>query len=149
MCLIKHKNGIPLLLKAILTRTTTVTPLFYSTLGEAALTQRKVSLRGNLTKDDDVSDITLDILRTVLELRPSEQLGQWYIRLLSLLPSFKIIYWAFFPTEPADSLTLCGIDSISFAQIRGSVMNRLSGNPYADSFTVNDLISHVIDKCVS
>ena len=92
VCLIKHKNGIPLLLKAILTRTTTVTPLFYNTLGEAALTQRKVSLRGNLTKDDDVSDITLDILRTVLELRPSEQLGQWYIRLLSLLPSFKIIY---------------------------------------------------------
>jgi hypothetical protein len=90
---IKHENGIPLLLKAILTpiavqviadfdveNLTSVPayaqdPLFFNILGEAALTERKVlSLRGNLTKDD-VSDITLDILRTVLELRPSEQLG--------------------------------------------------------------------------
>ena len=91
---IKHENGIPLLLNAILTpiavpvqviadfdveKLTSVPayardPLFYNILGEAALTQRKVSVRGNLTKDD-VSDITLDILRTVLELRPSERLG--------------------------------------------------------------------------
>ena len=89
---IKHKNGIPLLLKAILTPIAVQIvanfdveklasapayaqdPLFYNILGEAALTQRKASLRGNLSKDD-VSDITLDILRTVLELRPSEQLG--------------------------------------------------------------------------
>ena len=89
---IKHENGIPLLLKAILTPIVVQViadfdveelasvpayaqdPLFYNILGGAALTQRKVSLRGNLTKDD-VSDITLDILRTVLELRPSEQLG--------------------------------------------------------------------------
>ena len=89
---IKHENGIPLLLKAMLTPIAVQVvadfdveklasapayaqdPLFYNILGEAALTQRKASLRGNLTKDD-VSDITLDILRTVLELRPSEQLG--------------------------------------------------------------------------
>ena len=89
---IKHENGIPLLLKAILTPIVVQViadfdveklgsvpayaqdPLFYNILVEAAITQRKVSLRGNLTKDD-VSDITLDILRTVLELRPPEQLG--------------------------------------------------------------------------
>ena len=89
---IKHENGIPLLLKAMLTPIAVQVvadfdveklasapayaqdPLFYNILGEAALTQRKASLRGNLTRDD-VSDITLDILRTVLELRPSEQLG--------------------------------------------------------------------------
>jgi hypothetical protein len=89
---IKHENGIPLLLKAILTpiavqvianfdveNLTSVPayaqdPLFYNILGKAALTERKVSLRGNLTKDD-VSEIMLDILRTILELRPSEQLG--------------------------------------------------------------------------
>jgi hypothetical protein len=89
---IKHENGIPLLLKAMLTPIAVQVivdfdveklasvpayaqdPLFYNILGEAALTQRKVFMRDNLTKDD-VSDITLDILRTVLELRPSEQLG--------------------------------------------------------------------------
>jgi hypothetical protein len=65
---IKHENGIPLLLNAILT------PIAVQVIAEAALTQKKVFSRGNLTKDD-VSDITLDILRTVLELRPSEQLG--------------------------------------------------------------------------
>lgn len=90
---IKHDSGIPLLLKAISTPITVQViadfdverlasvpayaqdPLFYNILGEVALTQRKVSLRGNLAKDE-VSDIMLDILRTVLELRPSEQLGQ-------------------------------------------------------------------------
>ena len=55
-----------------------------------------------------------------------------------------------FPTEPADSLTSCGIDSISFAQIRGRVMNRLEVEIpmmfLSDSFTVNDMICHVIDK---
>ena len=89
---VKHENGIPLLLKAILTPIAVQViadfdveklasvpayaqdPLFYNILGKAALTQRNASLRGNLTKDD-VSDITLDILRTVLELRTSEQLG--------------------------------------------------------------------------
>ena len=89
---IKNENGIPLLLKAILTPIAVQViadfdveklasvpayaqdPLFYNILGEAALTQRKVLLRDNLSKDD-VSDIMLDILRTVLELRPSEQLG--------------------------------------------------------------------------
>jgi len=143
---IKHENGIPLLLKAILTpiavqviadfdveKLTCVPayaqdPLFYNILGEAALTERKVSLRGNLTKDE-IADITLDILRTVLELRPSEHL------------------------ELGDSLTSCGIDSISFAQIRGRVMNRLEVEIpmmfLSDSFTVNDMISHVIDKIVS
>ena len=89
-----HENGIPLLLKAILTPIAVQVqviadfdveklgsipayaqdPLFYDILGKTALTERKVSLRGNFTKDN-VSDITLDILRTVLELRPSEQLG--------------------------------------------------------------------------
>ena len=57
-----------------------------------------------------------------------------------------------FPPEPADSLTSCGIDSISFAQIRGRVMNRLEVEIptmfLSDSFTVNDMISHVIDKSV-
>lgn len=89
---IKHENGIPLLLKAMLApiavqviadfdveKLTSVPayaqdPFFYNILGEAALKERKASMRDNLTKDD-VSNITLDILRTVLELRPSEQLG--------------------------------------------------------------------------
>ena len=89
---IKHENGIPFILKAMLTpiavqviadfdveKLTSVPayaqdPLFYNILGEAELTERKASMRDNLTKDD-VSDIMLDILRTVLELRPSEQLG--------------------------------------------------------------------------
>ena len=90
---IKHDNGIPLLLKAILTPIAVQViadfdveklasvpayaedPLFHNILGGAALTQRKASLRGNLSKNE-VSDIMLDILRTVLELRPSEQLGK-------------------------------------------------------------------------
>lgn len=89
---IKHEKGIPLLLKAMLTPITVQViadfdierlasvpayaqdPLFCNILGGTALTQRKPSSRDKLTKDE-VTDIMLDILRTVLELRPSEHLG--------------------------------------------------------------------------
>lgn len=89
---IKHEIGVPLLLKSMLTpiavqviadfdveRLASIPayardPLLCDILAGAALTQKNASLRGNLTKDE-VADIMLDILRTVLELRPSERLG--------------------------------------------------------------------------
>lgn len=86
---ITHERGIPLLLKAMMTPAVVQVivnfdmkklasvpayardPFFYNVLSGMALTQRKTPSRTR----NEVSDILLDILRTVLELRPSEQLG--------------------------------------------------------------------------
>ena len=50
-------------------------------------------------------------------------------------------------TEPSDSLTSCGIDSISFAQVRGKVMNQLEVEIpmkfLSDSFTISEIVEYV------
>ncbi|KAF8962893.1 KR domain-containing protein [Flammula alnicola] len=133
-----NKTGIPLILKAMATLHTvqiianldvdllsanpaySQDPLFQDIL--PTVSSRETST-GRRHENLDVSGTLSNILRTVLELKPTEKL------------------------EPMDSLTSCGIDSISFAQIRGRVMNQLGVEVpmkyLSDSFTISEMTTHV------
>ncbi|CAA7264466.1 unnamed protein product [Cyclocybe aegerita] len=141
MTVVDNKTGIPLILKAMaapipvqvianldLNKLASIPAysrdsLFKEVLPQPSSTETKTPDKLN---QQEVLDVMSRIFRTVLELRPSD---------------------AF---ELADSLTSCGIDSISFAQIRGRVMNELRVDIpmmyLSDSFTVSDVFGHVVER---
>ncbi|KAF9475042.1 ketoacyl-synt-domain-containing protein [Pholiota conissans] len=130
-----NETGIPLILKAIAMPQTvqvvaklpmnilinnpafSLDPLFKEILlrGRSGANHQSSSL--------DASEELLDIVRTVLELQPTDKL------------------------EMTDSLNACGVDSIAFAQIRGKVLPRLGVDVpmkfLSDSFTIGEMLNHV------
>jgi hypothetical protein len=128
--LIKHENGIPLLLKTILTSNNC-----------ARFRSWKTCVFLHILKNPFPTNIKrLNVKKGICE-RQSYQ--EWCIRYNAWYPTHgfrvaavrrapwlvvqftELLYWAVFPAEPAGSFISCGIDSISSAQIRGRTMNRL------------------------
>ncbi|PPQ97453.1 hypothetical protein CVT26_002801 [Gymnopilus dilepis] len=98
-------------------------PLFHSIVFPE---QDKLAKTQQARSDEEISTLVANILRKVLELRPSEKL------------------------ELEDSLTICGVDSISFAQVRGRILHELMVEVpmmfLSDTFTIHEMIAFVIEK---
>ncbi|TFK38563.1 hypothetical protein BDQ12DRAFT_116355 [Crucibulum laeve] len=137
--LIYHKEGVPLILQAAslpipvqviadwdipkLTATPAYSkdPFFAAILPSQASSE---SVRDKIKKAD-ISGMVSGILRSALELRPSEEL------------------------DLEESLTSCGIDSIGFAQIRGRVLKELEVEVpmvyLSDAYSINDMIANIAE----
>jgi acyl carrier protein len=116
-------------------------PLFRSIIPAVARPVKKSS--NKILTENEISDVMMQTLRRILELKPSEQLGE---------NSFFFSFFLYVSSdnrlaEPSDSLISCGIDSISFAQVRGKVMNQLEVEVpmkfLSDSFTIGEIVEYV------
>ncbi|KDR66938.1 hypothetical protein GALMADRAFT_232329 [Galerina marginata CBS 339.88] len=139
--IINNETGIPLILKAMFTpdpvqvvanmdvERFAMTPAYSQDPFFQDILPSVVESARPTRTEREVTMIVNNALRDVLELKPSEKL------------------------ETADSLTACGIDSISFAQIRGKIMNELEIEVpmlfLSDSFTILEMIAYVVGKCRS
>jgi len=117
-------------------------PLFRTIIPIVARPAKKSS--NKILTENEISDVMMQTLRRILELKPSEQLGEktfFFFSFLFYAPSDHRF------AEPSDSLISCGIDSISFAQVRGKVMNQLEVEVpmkfLSDSFTIGEIVEYV------
>ncbi|TFK38562.1 hypothetical protein BDQ12DRAFT_683838 [Crucibulum laeve] len=137
----RHKEGIPLILEAMSvpvpvqliahwdTDKLSSIPVFAQDpffAGVLSLSKTNGSTK-KIMKTDVIQTIE-KILRTVLELHPTEQL------------------------DTRESLTSCGLDSISFAQIRGRILKELEVEVpmmfLSDSFSIKDMIDNIVQSFV-
>ena len=117
-------------------------PLFCSIIPAIARPVKKSS--NKILTENEISDVMMQTFRRILELKPSEQLGgnSFYFYFYFLYPSADSRL-----SEPSDSLISCGVDSISFAQVRGKVTNQLEVEVpmkfLSDSFTIGEIVEYV------
>jgi len=121
-------------------------PLFSEVLPLAEMKEvrkEKPSLRKT---DPQVGKKVISILRDILELRADDTLGTPFRSNLSS----DILNLIMLTLETGESLTSCGIDSISFAQIRGKVMADLEIELpmifLSETHTIQDMIQYVEKK---
>ena len=157
-----NKDGIPLILKAMSMpipvqlivefHVKNMTPVpayagdpFFSEVLPLAEMKEVRKEKPSLRKmDPQVGKKVISILRDILELRADDTLGTPFrsnLRYLNLI---------MLTLETGESLTSCGIDSISFAQIRGKVMADLEIELpmifLSETHTIQDMIQYVEKK---
>ncbi|KAF9473131.1 ketoacyl-synt-domain-containing protein [Pholiota conissans] len=140
--LMKHDEGLPLILKAMMTPIPVQIiahmdsaklaatpayakdPFFAPLLASSGITASKSS-KANLSTEH-VRKTLVDILRVALELQPSEKL------------------------DMSEELTSLGADSITFAQFKGQVLKEFEVDVpmvyLSDGHTINDMINNVLES---
>ncbi|KAF8151526.1 hypothetical protein B0H34DRAFT_132545 [Crassisporium funariophilum] len=139
--LMKHDEGIPLILKAMMvpipvqviarmdagklaeTPAYAKDPFFAPLLSSSKTAQ---SSSKDKLPADEVNKIIINILRLALELQPSENL------------------------ELAETLTSCGADSITFAQFKGDILKELEVDVpmvyLSDTYSINDMVNGILES---